>query len=184
MKKNRKVTGVVALVVFLLLGRAWSARAANEEASPVAAADVQIISEIKDHSELMDNLEYLSDRIGPRLTGSSQLKQANDWTAEMFRKYGLTNVHLEPYTIPHAWTRGTAKARIIAPAEHPLTIAAAAWAPSTRGTVRGQVARGHRNLSGPTSAFAAKDNRCKRRDLPPNGGAASACGATSASGSL
>jgi len=29
MKKNRKVTGVVALVVFLLLGRAWSARAAN-----------------------------------------------------------------------------------------------------------------------------------------------------------
>jgi len=139
MKQNRKVTGVVALMAFLLLGRAWSARAANEEASPVAAADAQIISEIKDHSELMDNLEYLSDRIGPRLTGSSQLKQANDWTAEMFRKYGLTNVHLEPYTIPHAWTRGTAKARIIAPAEHPLTIAAAAWAPSTRGTVRGPV---------------------------------------------
>ncbi|PMZ18148.1 hypothetical protein, partial [Pseudomonas sp. FW306-02-F08-AA] len=89
--------------------------------------DAQIIGEIREHSELMSNLEYLSDAIGPRLTGTPQLKQANDWTAEMFKKYGLTNVHLEPYTIAHAWTRGKAEARIIAPTEHPLTIAAAAW---------------------------------------------------------
>src|SRR6516164_9459247 len=47
-----------------------------------------------------------------------------------------------------------------------------------------QVARGNRNLSGPASAFAAKDNRSKRRDLPPYGGAASAGGATAASRSL
>jgi len=33
----------------------------------------------------------------------------------MFKKYGLTNVHLEAYSIPHAWVRGTAHARIIAP---------------------------------------------------------------------
>jgi Zn-dependent M28 family amino/carboxypeptidase len=138
MKKNAKVMGVVALVGYLLVARTWSARA-EEEKDPVAAADAQIISEIKDHSELMDNLEYLSDGIGPRLTGSAQLKQANDWTAEMFRKYGLTNVHLEAYTIPHAWIRGTAKARIIAPTEHPLTVAAAAWAPNTKGTARGPV---------------------------------------------
>jgi Zn-dependent M28 family amino/carboxypeptidase len=138
MKKNGKVVGVVALLLCLVIARAWTARAA-EEASPFAAADAQIIGEIRDHSELMDNLEYLSDRIGPRLTGSPQLKEANDWTAEMFKKYGLTNVHLESYTIPHAWTRGKATARIISPTEHPLTIAASAWAPNTRGKVRGPV---------------------------------------------
>src|SRR5208337_4115062 len=99
----------------------------------------QILSEIRDHSEVMDNLEYLSDRIGARLTGTPQLKQANEWTVEMFKKYGLTNVHLEAYSIPHAWVRGTATARIIAPTEHPLTIAAAAWAPDTKRTVRGPV---------------------------------------------
>jgi Zn-dependent M28 family amino/carboxypeptidase len=87
----------------------------------------------------MANLEYLSDRIGPRLTGSARLKQANDWTAEMFRKYGLENVHLESYPIPHAWVRGTAKARIVSPTEHPLTIASAAWAPGTKGMVRAKV---------------------------------------------
>jgi carboxypeptidase Q len=138
MNKNRKLAGVVVLVLCVAMARAWTAHAA-EEANPFAAADAQIISEIRDHGELMDNLEYLSDRIGPRLTGSPQLKQANDWTAEMFKKYGLTNVHLESYTIPHAWTRGKAEARIISPAGHPLMIASSAWAPNTHGRVRGPV---------------------------------------------
>jgi len=138
MNRNRKVTVVVALFVCGLIARGWSARA-DEEKNPNAAADAQIIGEIREHSELMANLEYLSDQIGPRLTGTPQLKQANDWTAEMFQKYGLTNVHLEPYTIPHGWMRGKAEARIIAPTEHPLTIAAAAWTPGTKGKVHGPV---------------------------------------------
>ncbi len=139
MKRNRKAVGVAGLVICLLAGREWPARAANEEKDPVAAAERQIISEIREHSELMDNLEYLSDQIGPRLTGSPQLERASQWTAEMFTKYGLTNVHLEKYSIPHAWMRGTATARIIAPTEHPLTIASSAWAPGTKGKVRGPV---------------------------------------------
>ena len=115
-------------------------RAADDEASAMAETDARILNEIQEHSELMENLEYLSDRIGPRLTGSRLLKEANDWTAEMFRRYGLTNVHLEAYSIPHAWARGTAKARILTPTEQPLTIASAAWSPNTKGAVRGPVA--------------------------------------------
>src|SRR5262249_46439993 len=109
-----------------------------DESSPFAA-DAQILAEIHDHSEAAQNLEYISDNIGPRLTGSPQLKAANDWTAEQFRKYGLTNVHLESWKIAHTWTRGTAKARIVYPTEHPLTIASAGWAPSTNGVVKGPV---------------------------------------------
>src|SRR5215475_11341390 len=110
-----------------------------DELSPFASADAQILAEIRDHSEAAQNLEYISDNIGPRLTGSPQLKSANDWTADAFRKYGLTNVHLESWKIAHSWTRGTAKARIISPTEHPLTIASAGWAPGTNGPVRGSV---------------------------------------------
>jgi carboxypeptidase Q len=109
------------------------------DANDYAAADAQILKEIHEHSEAMGNLEYLSDAIGARLTGSPQLKQANEWTAEMFRKYGLTNVHLEPWTIAHSWTRGTAHARIVKPAEHPLTIAAAGWSPGTGGVLHAPV---------------------------------------------
>jgi Zn-dependent M28 family amino/carboxypeptidase len=114
-------------------------RAAGDERSALDEADQRILGEIRDHSEIMENLEHLSDSIGPRLTGSPQLKQANDWTAEMFKKYGLSNVHLEPYSIAHSWTRGTAHARIVSPTEHPLTIASAGWSPSTPGTIRGPV---------------------------------------------
>ena len=63
----------------------------------------------------MANLTYLSDMIGPRLTGSESLKRANDWTIEKMKSYGLSNVHLEPWTIPTGWERGTAYAKIVEP---------------------------------------------------------------------
>jgi carboxypeptidase Q len=110
-----------------------------DDTNPLVAADAQILAEVRDHSEAMQNLEYISDSIGPRLTGSPRLKQANQWTAEVMKKYGLVDVHLEPWTIAHSWTRGAATARIVAPTEHPLTIASAGWAPGTKGTVRGPV---------------------------------------------
>src|SRR6266853_2826754 len=110
-----------------------------EEKSPFAAADAQIVSEIREHSEAAANLEYLSDTIGARLTGSPQLKQANDWTREMFAKYGAMDAHLEGWTMERSWTRGRASARILSPAEQPLTIAAAGWSPSTPGAVTGEV---------------------------------------------
>jgi len=131
---------LVCVAVFVLAGvQAGLAKPAADDASAFAAADAQILGEIHDHSQAMDNLEYLSDEIGPRLTGSPQLKQANDWTAAKFREYGLTNVHLEPWTIAHSWMRGTAHARIVNPAGHPLTIASAGWSPGTNGVVRGPV---------------------------------------------
>src|SRR5882724_5415521 len=132
---------VVVLCAVLLAGFLSKASLSSkaDDTSPFAAADAKILAEIHDHSEAAQNLEYISDNIGPRLTGSLQLKAANDWTAEQFRKYGLANVHLESWKIAHTWTRGTAKARIVAPAEHPLTIASAGWAPGTNGPVRGPI---------------------------------------------
>jgi len=139
MNRVMKTIAVFAVLLRLFAVKERSAAAGPDDVNAVAMTDAQILTEIREHSELMDNLEYLSDRIGPRLTGSPLLKQANDWTVEMFKKYGLSNVHLEEYSIPHAWSRGSAKARIIAPTEHPLTIASAAWSPNTKGTVRGPV---------------------------------------------
>src|ERR1700687_380696 len=138
---NSRRVAVFALVVVLVFAgvRAGSAKPAPDDTNAFATADAQILSEIRDHSQVMENLEYLSDEIGPRLTGSPQLKQANDWTAAKFREYGLTNVHLEPWTIAHSWTRGTEQARIVSPAGHPLTIESAGWSPGTKGVVRGPV---------------------------------------------
>jgi carboxypeptidase Q len=139
MNSRRVGVFVFTFLIFSLSIRAGLAEPSPGDKSTFAAADAQILSEIRDHSEAMANLAYLSDSIGARVTGSPQLKQASDWTKEKFAAYGLTNVHLEPWTIARGWTRGTARARIVTPAEHPLTIAAAAWSPSTPGTVQAPV---------------------------------------------
>ncbi len=137
---SRQAAVLVFAGVLVLIGAgARSARPSPNDQSPFAAADARILGEIHEHSEAMANLEYLSDSIGQRLTGSPQLKQASDWTRDMFQKYGLTNAHLEPWTIARSWTRGPARASILSPAVHPLTIAAAGWSPSTPGAVQGPV---------------------------------------------
>src|SRR6202162_1876958 len=105
----------------------------------VAEADEKILAEIHDRNEIMSNLEYLSDVIGARLTGTENLKKANDWTRQKFADYGAANPHLEPWTVAHTWTRVSATAQIISPSVHPLTIASYAWAPSTNGAVHGHV---------------------------------------------
>jgi carboxypeptidase Q len=136
----RRVSMLVCGIVLVLVAvRGGLAQAPAGEKSPFAAADAQILSEIREHSEAMANLEYLSDSIGQRLTGSPELKQANDWTRDMFAKYGAANPHLEGWTVERSWTRGKASARIVSPTEHPLRIAAAGWSPNTPGTITGPV---------------------------------------------
>ncbi len=50
---------------------------------PIAEMDTRILEQVKsDQGELQSNLQYLADRIGPRLTGSPQLEQASHWTME------------------------------------------------------------------------------------------------------
>lgn len=99
----------------------------------------QILAEIADHSEQMENLRYLTDIIGARLTGTEALQRASEWTAERFRAYGLSNVHLEAWSIAHSWKRGVARARVVSPTSQPLAAEAAGWSPDTAGTVRGRL---------------------------------------------
>ena len=138
----RRVGGFAAMMAMAMIAGGAALRAqqaGGREKSAFAAGDEKILAEVRDHNEIMANLEYLSDMIGQRLTGSENLKKANDWTQKKFAEYGLTNAHLENWSIAHTWTRGTATGRIVSPAEHPLTIASYAWAANTVGPVRGPV---------------------------------------------
>ena len=138
--KAHRIGGFVAIVMAAMITWGVALRAqqgAPPQKSAFGAADEKILAGVHDHNEIMSNLEYLSDMIGQRLTGSENLKKANDWTKQRFTDYGLANPHLESWTIAHVWTRGTATARILTPAEHPLTIASYAWAANTDGPVRG-----------------------------------------------
>src|SRR5712692_1215276 len=119
---------------------ATQATPAAERTSLATEVEQKVISETKSHSEIMANLTYLSDVIGPRLTGTAALKKANDWTAEKMKAYGLTNVHLESWELPEGWERGFARGRVIEPDnQRVLQLASNAWSPGTKGKIEGDV---------------------------------------------
>jgi carboxypeptidase Q len=107
---------------------------------PAGELDRKVLSEIKDRSEIMKNLRYISDDIGHRLTGSASLKRANEWTAEKFKSYGLEKIRLDPWEIPVGWERGPATMKLLGPiAPRELFIASRGWTPGTKGTIKGPV---------------------------------------------
>lgn len=98
------------------------------------AADKQIADEVKAHSDLMKNLEYLTTQIGPRLTGSPQMRRASEWSLKQFQSYGI-DAHLETATIDHAWTREVETAAITSPIHRSIGIHAFGWSKPTAGDV-------------------------------------------------
>ena len=68
-----------------------------------------------------EDLAWLCDRIGHRLSGSPQLDQAIAWAQTRLKAAGLVNVHAEPVLVPH-WVRGHESAELLLPAPHQLHI--------------------------------------------------------------
>lgn len=81
-------------------------------------------------SQVMETLSYLSDVIGPRLTGSPNMKRANEWTRDQLTKWGLQNSHLEPWgPFGRGWVLKSFSAEVIAPQAIPLIAYPKAWSP-------------------------------------------------------
>src|SRR5262249_50698694 len=59
-------------------------------------------------------LEYLTDKIGNRPSGSQALERAIDWALATMRADGLSQVRGEPVMVPH-WVRGAESAELVAP---------------------------------------------------------------------
>ena len=124
-----------ALLLFALLSPNASRLRAQQtptQAQPTPTPDV--IERIKDEglnrSEVMKTLEYLTDVIGPRLTGSPSLKRANEWTRDKLNGWGLQNAHLEPWgPFGRGWTLKRFSAEAVEPQAFPLLAYPRAWSP-------------------------------------------------------
>ena len=99
----------------------------------------RLLEEIAAHSHAFADLEEMCDTIGPRLTGSDNLRRAQGWAMDKLKACGAENVHEEPYTFGPSWTRGVDSARLLTQNRQALQIAAYAWTPATKGLVRGEV---------------------------------------------
>jgi Zn-dependent M28 family amino/carboxypeptidase len=78
-----------------------------------ATAD-KILAAAMSDTDGYNDLQYLCDHIGNRNSGSPQLLTAIAWGAELMKKAGLSNVHVQPAMVPH-WVRGDEDAEFVAP---------------------------------------------------------------------
>jgi hypothetical protein len=96
--------------------------------------------EAMDHSQIMHTMHFLTDVYGPRLTGSPNLKAAQDWIVKETTRWGLKNAHLEPWSFGHpGWVNEKLSVHAVSPYKDSLVTEALAWTPGTNGPVTAPV---------------------------------------------
>jgi hypothetical protein len=90
----------------------------------------RIREEGMNRSQLLPTLSYLTDVIGPRLTGSPNLKRANEWSRDRFTSWGLANARLHSWgPFGRGWSLKRFSAQIVEPQAIPLIAVPKAWTP-------------------------------------------------------
>jgi hypothetical protein len=107
------------------------------------AVDLQMVTRLREEglsrSQVMDTAWYLTDRHGPRLTGSPQLKAAGEWARARLVEWGLENVSLEPWgEFGKGWSFEKVTVEMTAPIYMPVIAVPEAWTPGTAGVITGQ----------------------------------------------
>jgi carboxypeptidase Q len=98
----------------------------------------RIIATGRADNQVMDDLDWLTNRIGPRLTSSDNLQDAVEWARDRFKQEGLENARLEEWgDFPVGFNRGPWQGREVAPTTQPVEFGTPAWSAGTKGVVRG-----------------------------------------------
>ena len=139
------------VLVPILLCAAASASAQDASTEPAPSPDdvapmeeviAAIIDEGKNNSEVWETLTYISEEIGPRLTGSSALERANVWSRDRFTELGLTGARLQRWgEVPVRFDRGPSSVKMVGPVEREIEFTTRAWGAGTDGPVRGRVVK-------------------------------------------
>ena len=109
---------------------------------PTENLDLNMYQQIREeglaHSHVMEFASGLMDGIGPRLTGSPNLKRANEWTRDQFTAMGCANAHLEDWgEFGMGWRQLNTWVRMSAPDTAVFIAQALPWSPSSHGAISG-----------------------------------------------
>lgn len=131
---------LVRLVCFVLTLSSFSPLWSQE------TVDLEPISRIRyegfHNSKVMDYATELMDSIGERLTGSPNMKRANEWTRDELAGMGLSNAHLEAWgPFGRGWASQYVNVRMTSPDIVTLIAYPKAWTPGTNGAVQGHCIR-------------------------------------------
>jgi hypothetical protein len=150
MKRRRIATALLCALLSFATFATFPARAQQPTPAPQGQGaqptpdpndPVQRIrDEGTNRSQVMQTLSYLTNVIGPRLTGSPGMRRANEWTRDTLAKWGLVNAHAEPWgTFGRGWQLRHFSAEAVEPQTFPLNAYPKAWSPATAGVLTADV---------------------------------------------
>src|SRR5689334_13729120 len=96
-----KIRTIILLFAFIAYSVAYSAFAQSSDSVLIR----KIFTEALTNRTSYDQLDYLSNKIGGRLSGSPEAEKAVTWTKAEMEKMGLDKVYLQEVMVPH-WVRG------------------------------------------------------------------------------
>jgi carboxypeptidase Q len=139
------VVACVLLFVSSLWGVQNKNKNANENSLPAdqpasESIDLNMYQQIRDegfhHPHIMEYASALFDGIGPRLTGSPNMKRANEWTLAQLAAMGCSNVHLEDWgEFGMGWQQRNTWIRMVSPDTAIFIAQATPWSPATNGAI-------------------------------------------------
>ena len=129
------------LVVVLVLAATYTQLSQSQE-----KVDIEMIGRIRyegfRNSKVMEIASGLMDGIGPRLTGSPNVKRANEWTRDQLTSFGLANAHLESWgPFGRGWSNEYVSVRMTSPDVASVIAYAKAWTPGTNGVLKAKCIR-------------------------------------------
>jgi carboxypeptidase Q len=84
-------------------------------------------------SPLEQNLRYMTDTIGGRVTGSPVAERAVGWAVEAFRHAGVDEVHTEKFSVAVGWSEGHTRIEVLSPEPFPVRAVSIGWSPAILG---------------------------------------------------
>ena len=119
--------------------------AANAPLPNAETVNWEVMSQIRQegfhNSKVMEIESELTDVIGPRLTGSPNMKRANEWTRDQFTEWGLVNSHLESFPFGRSWSNEYTEVRMVTRQATPLLAYPKAWTVGTNGVLHAPVVK-------------------------------------------
>ena len=106
----------------------------------------KVIEVGRDENQVQKHLDYLTNRIGPRLTGSEGLQAGCEWAREEFESMGLES-RLEQWgEFPVGFERGPATGMMVSPTKMTLEFGTNAWSAGTTGRDLGKALLAPRSM--------------------------------------
>lgn len=135
MKRIFTTGSVVLLFLLAFAAPTRGDEPADSKAEEKKAAEIEAIISIgKNDNHVMEHLDHITNRIGPRLTSSDGLTRACEWAVEHFKEMGIENAHMEQWgEFPVGFNRGPWEGRMTKPEEMELTFGTNSWTAGTTG---------------------------------------------------